>query len=179
MRWSPAAFCIAPILLASTFDLAAQTAPGIPARSNNGVAPAETFSGSVSVAGPAAIKDLPVRKVVLYKNGVGYFEHAGTVSGNSLIKIAVSVAAGAVLVWIVNVGWVLEILAGAILLGCVVLGVFAGHLTYRNLSQSNPYWARLAVAIILGIAVCITALELTHSHRLIRDYEHYSSDYDE
>jgi hypothetical protein len=33
------------------------------------------------------IKDLPVRKVVLYKNGVGYFEHAGTVSGNERVAV--------------------------------------------------------------------------------------------
>jgi hypothetical protein len=30
---------------------------------------------------------LPVRKVVLYKNGVGYFEHAGTVTGNQRVTI--------------------------------------------------------------------------------------------
>ncbi|HTM17513.1 MAG TPA: hypothetical protein VL135_11430 [Terracidiphilus sp.] len=30
---------------------------------------------------------LPVRKVVLYKNGVGYFEHAGNVSGNQRVTI--------------------------------------------------------------------------------------------
>src|SRR5215472_8004002 len=39
---------------------------------------------------PAAsqvLKDLPVRKVVLYKNGVGYFEHAGTVSGDQRVSI--------------------------------------------------------------------------------------------
>src|ERR1039457_5640492 len=36
---------------------------------------------------PAVVKDLPVRKVVLYKNGVGYFEHAGTVSGNQKVAI--------------------------------------------------------------------------------------------
>jgi hypothetical protein len=35
----------------------------------------------------STIKDLPVRKVVLYKNGVGYFEHAGTVSGNQRVAI--------------------------------------------------------------------------------------------
>jgi hypothetical protein len=33
------------------------------------------------------VKDLPVRKVVLYKNGVGYFEHAGSVSGNQRVTI--------------------------------------------------------------------------------------------
>ena len=36
---------------------------------------------------PALTKDLPVRRVVLYKNGVGYFEHAGTVSGNQRVTI--------------------------------------------------------------------------------------------
>jgi len=40
-------------------------------------------------AAPAqdAITDLPVRKVVLYKNGVGYFEHAGSVNGNQRVTI--------------------------------------------------------------------------------------------
>ncbi len=31
--------------------------------------------------------ELPVRRVVLYKNGVGYFEHAGRVSGNQAVNI--------------------------------------------------------------------------------------------
>src|SRR5713226_4401588 len=30
---------------------------------------------------------LPVRRVVLYKNGVGYFEHTGRVSGNQELRI--------------------------------------------------------------------------------------------
>jgi hypothetical protein len=38
-------------------------------------------------AGPSTAKDLPVRKVVLYKNGVGYFEHAGAVTGNQRVTI--------------------------------------------------------------------------------------------
>ncbi len=37
--------------------------------------------------GSAVIKDLPVRRVVLYKNGVGYFEHAGSVTGNQRVGI--------------------------------------------------------------------------------------------
>jgi hypothetical protein len=40
-----------------------------------------------AVATPPFIKDLPVRKVVLYKNGVGYFEHAGTVTGNQRVAV--------------------------------------------------------------------------------------------
>jgi hypothetical protein len=36
---------------------------------------------------PEVLKDLPVRKVVLYKNGVGYFEHAGEVTGNQRVAI--------------------------------------------------------------------------------------------
>ena len=42
-------------------------------------APASTATG--------VAKDLPVRKVVLYKNGIGYFEHAGTVNGNQRVSI--------------------------------------------------------------------------------------------
>ena len=38
-------------------------------------------------AAPQVVKDLPVRKVVLYKNGVGYFEHAGSVIGNQRVAI--------------------------------------------------------------------------------------------
>jgi hypothetical protein len=41
---------------------------------------------SAAPASPAAI-DLPVRKVVLYKNGVGYFEHAGAVNGNQRVTV--------------------------------------------------------------------------------------------
>lgn len=37
---------------------------------------------------PAQVaKALPVRKVVLYKNGVGYFEHAATINGNQRVTI--------------------------------------------------------------------------------------------
>ena len=35
---------------------------------------------------PGSVR-LPVRRVVLYKNGVGYFEHAGRVSGNEAVNI--------------------------------------------------------------------------------------------
>ncbi len=41
-----------------------------------------------SVSAPEApVPDLPVRRVVLYKNGVGYFEHIGRVRGNQDIHI--------------------------------------------------------------------------------------------
>lgn len=38
-------------------------------------------------ASPQSAKDLPVKKVILYKNGVGYFEHAGSVTGNQRVSI--------------------------------------------------------------------------------------------
>jgi hypothetical protein len=44
--------------------------------------------GALPVANAAAsVRDLPVRKVVLYKNGVGYFEHSGAVHGNQKVSI--------------------------------------------------------------------------------------------
>ena len=60
-----------------TCALVAQT-PAKPAGESKAVAAANTS---------ASVKDLPVRKVVLYKNGVGYFEHAGSVSGNQRVTI--------------------------------------------------------------------------------------------
>ena len=35
----------------------------------------------------STIHQLPVNKVVLYKNGIGYFEHLGSVSGNQRVAI--------------------------------------------------------------------------------------------
>ncbi len=47
---------------------------------------AETASEARESAGPAAAK-LPVRRVVLYKNGVGYFEHLGHVRGSQDVHV--------------------------------------------------------------------------------------------
>jgi hypothetical protein len=44
-------------------------------------------STGISVAAGSTAKDLPVRQVILYKNGIGYFEHAGTVTGNQRVGI--------------------------------------------------------------------------------------------
>lgn len=49
--------------------------------------PAPSSSSALKLAPPQVAKDLPVRKVVLYKNGVGYFEHAGSVTGNQRVAI--------------------------------------------------------------------------------------------
>ena len=74
MRRLCAVFC----LFAFTLTLAAQTpAQAKPPKS----------APQAQLAPPQAVKDLPVRKVVLYKNGVGYFEHAGTVQGNQRVAI--------------------------------------------------------------------------------------------
>ncbi|MFI5071483.1 MAG: hypothetical protein ACHP8A_11400, partial [Terriglobales bacterium] len=36
---------------------------------------------------PAVSVRLPVKRVILYKNGVGYFEHSGQVNGNEDVNI--------------------------------------------------------------------------------------------
>jgi hypothetical protein len=75
--------------VAFTLLLAAQLPSGVAAQSKGGVkAPGAPLAAASTSAGiPTAIKDLPVRKVVLYKNGVGYFEHAGSVTGNQRVTI--------------------------------------------------------------------------------------------
>ncbi len=86
MRLWVTAFSLATL----TFTLSAQSVPGTP--SKPGPPAQQTRSASpqaskASLVAPQVVKDLPVRKVVLYKNGVGYFEHAGTVSGNQRVAI--------------------------------------------------------------------------------------------
>ena len=76
MHRSLIAFCLA----AFTLPVCAQTASTPPVKPKS---PATTAVGASSLD----LQNLPVRKVVLYKNGVGYFEHAGTVSGNQRVAI--------------------------------------------------------------------------------------------
>jgi hypothetical protein len=60
----------------------------LPAQNAN--APAAKALPSTSSAAPSTAHDtidLPVRKVVLYKNGVGYFEHSGAVNGNQRVSV--------------------------------------------------------------------------------------------
>jgi hypothetical protein len=73
-------FCLA----AFTVTLAAQSPAGSQAKPKP-VAPKAQLA--TPQAPTQVIKDLPVRKVVLYKNGVGYFEHAGSVTGNQRVAI--------------------------------------------------------------------------------------------
>ena len=73
-----------PVLLAAAFSFFTIALPAQPPAA----APAKAKPAAAAEAmAPAAVKDLPVRKVVLYKNGVGYFEHAGTVNGNQKVAI--------------------------------------------------------------------------------------------
>jgi len=77
MRRVLAVLCLA----AFTISMAAQTPAAVKAK------PALPKEKLAAPQGPQVVKDLPVRKVVLYKNGVGYFEHAGTVTGNQRVAI--------------------------------------------------------------------------------------------
>lgn len=73
------------LLLSVGSSLAAQNAPKPAANVSKSQAPSEANETKESSSRPAA--KLPVRKVVLYKNGVGYFEHLGQVRGNQGVHI--------------------------------------------------------------------------------------------
>src|SRR5260370_7192726 len=45
------------------------------------------LAGLLAAAADLPTEKLPVRRVVLYKNGVGYFEHTGQVHGSQELKI--------------------------------------------------------------------------------------------
>jgi len=61
----------------------------IPAQTRNSQRAAQKAQSTApqAVQVPAKQVPLPVRKVVLYKNGVGYFEHSGNVTGNQRVTI--------------------------------------------------------------------------------------------
>src|SRR4051812_36196479 len=50
--------------------------------------PLFVFCANLSGQSPKTPEKLPVRRVVLYKNGVGYFEHLGQVRGNQDVTIS-------------------------------------------------------------------------------------------
>jgi hypothetical protein len=75
MRLWVTAFCLATFSLTLTSQQPAKTQRSAPM--------AQLAAPQVA----QVVKDLPVRKVVLYKNGVGYFEHAGSIFGNQRVAI--------------------------------------------------------------------------------------------
>jgi len=78
-----AIFCL--FVLSITVALTAQTpAPPAPRAATKSRVAAPQVPQLAAQQVPQA---LPVRKVVLYKNGVGYFEHAGSVTGNERVAI--------------------------------------------------------------------------------------------
>src|SRR5215475_7611445 len=44
--------------------------------------------GDAPSTGPAAVSSLPIRRVILYSNGVAYIERRGTVTGNAEINLS-------------------------------------------------------------------------------------------
>ena len=77
MRFWPMVFCLAVPALTATAEMAQSAATRA----------AKPKQPTAAVAIAPVIKDLPVRKVVLYKSGVGFFEHAGLVTGNQRVTI--------------------------------------------------------------------------------------------
>jgi hypothetical protein len=123
---------------------------------------------------------MAVRKVAAEPGAaIGREGRGGRKPINAILTVGGSLAIGWFLVWIVTVDWVIELIAGIILLGIAVLGFLVGRLIYHNLSPAFYHWERLTIAVILGFAVALAVGELTHSHKLVRDYQHYSSDNDE
>jgi hypothetical protein len=86
----------------------------------------------------------------------------------SVALILASLFAGAFLVWIVRFEFVLWAVSFVLELSILALGWFVGQKAYKSIRRPTPSGVRLAVAIIIGFAVAVTAIELTRSHKLIR-----------
>ncbi len=68
------------VLISSVFCITASAQQG-----RNPQTPARP--AATSAPAPAASEKLPLRRIVLYKSGVGYFEHAGLVRNNQDVEI--------------------------------------------------------------------------------------------
>src|SRR5258708_11959871 len=112
-------------LLISNFSQA-QTKPG-PITSQKVTSQSQPLAKEVlgDSAEPAA--KLPVRRVVLYKNGVGYFEHLGRVRGNQTVHVDFSSAQ-------LNDG----------LKALTALDLSGGHITGVDYNSEAPLARRLA-----------------------------------
>ncbi len=73
-------------LLFASPRLMAQQKPSTPLMPKAATNPA-AVTADARVSSPEAAEKLPVRRVVLYKNGVGYFEHFGRASGSQEVHI--------------------------------------------------------------------------------------------
>ncbi len=90
-RRGPFASALLVVWLASAL-LVAQAPPPVPALSAvrgqaAPPAPVPAPLAPTATPQPAAPNRLPVRRVILYKNGVGYFEHVGRVRGNQTVTV--------------------------------------------------------------------------------------------
>jgi hypothetical protein len=74
------------IALLATASMQGQTPPAAPA-APPAPRPQPTRPAPVAAPAPSAGARLPVRRVILYKSGVGYFEHLGRVSGAQTVSI--------------------------------------------------------------------------------------------
>jgi hypothetical protein len=85
-RWS---FFILPLLAAVLLTAAAQgiaeEAGGLTGEDSPSVLPSDQ---NMSGSGQAEAGSVPLRKVVLYSTGVGYFEHRGTVTGEERVRLS-------------------------------------------------------------------------------------------
>jgi uncharacterized membrane protein len=87
----------------------------------------------------------------------------------SVVMIVLCIALGIFLVWIVNVSWVLEVVATIVVFGSLALAVVFGYVIYIFLETKFPRWASVTASVVLGLAIFLAVSELTRSHKLIRD----------
>lgn len=109
--------------------------------------PLHTSPPVKNIAAAAAPHNLPVRKVVLYKNGIGYFEHTGTVIGNEHVTIDFTTA---------QLNDVLQSLTAMDLNG--------GHIAGAGYNSTTPLEQQLQ-SLALGLGVNADSNELYNAIR--------------
>src|SRR5258707_4564036 len=106
----------------------------------------ETGAREIRGASADSAANLPVRRVVLYKNGVGYFEHLGRVRGNQTVHVDFTSAQ-----------------LNDVLKSLTALDLSGGHITGVDYNSEAPLARRLStLRLALGerpsMADCLAAL---------------------
>ena len=123
--------CLAPL------SLAAQTAPQ----------PKAPAPKAASAPPDTSLHQLPVRQVILYKNGVGYFQHTGQVTGNQQVSIDFTSAQ-----------------LNDVLQSLTVLDLGGGRIAGVNYNSTTPLAEQLK-ALSLGMSDDPTSTELFQALR--------------
>lgn len=98
---------------------------------------------------------------------------------DAIVKIAVALITGALMVWVVRYEWAMVVVATALKVLIMLAALFVAYSVHQLLGDDTVPWARITASIILAFAVAVTLMELTSSHKMVRIIQQSSENGDD